>query len=352
LNSSSGAGMREPVEREMDKRIAIPVRVRSGGRLLPIIRRVYERVGVLPLLFLIALVAFGLHQPRFLTVINLTNVCVQASYLVIVALAQTLVIITAGFDLSVGSAIALTSILTALSMIAVSSPAWMAIAGGAVVALAVGSIVGAINGVLVSFTRISPLIVTLGTLTAAQGTALLISSGMPIYGMPRAYGSVFALGRVFGVPVPVLAAVLVVIALHLFLKYLKAGRYIYAIGASPRAAHVSGIAVRGYLWLAYTLAGLLTGFAGFLLTARVGSGEPSLGANFPLTSIAAAVLGGVSLRGGEGDAFGPALGALFIVMMTNGMDLNGIGSYLQLIILGAVLIFASLLDMLRRLGRA
>jgi hypothetical protein len=131
--------MHDPGEKEIDERIAVPVRVRSGGRLLPIVRRMYERVGILPLLFLIALVAFGLHQPRFLTVINLTNICVQASYLVIVALAQTLVIITAGFDLSVGSAIALTSILTALSMIAVSSPAWMAIAGGAVVALAVGS---------------------------------------------------------------------------------------------------------------------------------------------------------------------------------------------------------------------
>jgi len=351
LSSSLAVEMHEPIESEIHEWPANPARVRSGGRALPIIRRAYERIGILPLLFVIALVTFGLHQPRFLTLINLTNICVQASYLVIVALAQTLVIITAGFDLSVGSAIALTSILTALSMIAVSSPPWMAIAGGAIVALAVGSVVGAINGALVSFTRVSPLIVTLGTLTAIQGTALLISSGMPIYGMPRAYGTVFALGRVFGVPVPVFAAVFVVIAVHLFLKHHKAGRYIYAIGANARAAHVSGIAVRGYLWLAYTSAGLLTGFAGFLLTARVGSGEPSLGANFPLTSIASAVLGGVSLRGGQGGAFGPALGALFIVMMTNGMDLNGVGSYLQLIVLGAVLIFASLLDMLRRFGR-
>jgi ribose/xylose/arabinose/galactoside ABC-type transport system permease subunit len=169
--------------------------------------------------------------------------------------------------------------------------------------------------------------------------------------MPPAYGAIFALGRILGVPVPVVAAILVAIAVHLLLHHMKAGRYIYAVGANPRAAHVSGISVRFYVWLAYALAGLLTGFAGFLLTARVGSGEPSLGANFPLTSIAAAVLGGVSLRGGEGGAYGPALGALFIVMMTNGMDLNGVGSYAQLVILGTVLIVASLLDLLRRSGR-
>ncbi|MGH7076326.1 MAG: ABC transporter permease [Stellaceae bacterium] len=306
----------------------------------------FDRVGALPFLFLIAIGLFSIDQPRFLTLNNLVNVGVQSSYLVIVALAQTLVIITAGFDLSVGATIALTSIVTALSMIASGLPPWFGIACGAVAALAVGFVVGAINGVFVALTRISPLIVTLGMLTAVQGVALLISSGMSIYGMPPAYGRIFALGHVLGIPVPIAAAIFVLVVVHTLLFHARAGRYIYAIGSNIRAARVSGISVRFYLWLAYSLAGLLTGFAGFLLTARVGSGEPSLGTNLPLMSIAAAVLGGVSLRGGQGTALGPALGAVFIVMVTNGMDLNGIGSYTQLVILGAVLVFAALIDML------
>ena len=184
-------------------------------------------------------------------------------------------------------------------------------------------------------------------MTAAQGAALLVSSGMPIYGMPQAYER---FSRSVGCwhPRAGFRSVVVLVLVHTLLYHTRAGRYFYAIGANVRAAHVSGVPVRYYLWLAYALTGLLTGFASFLLTARVGSGEPNLAVNLPLTSIAAAVLGGVSLRGGQRER--RRFGARRVVHSHDDQR-NGpqrYRSYLQLVILGAVLIIASLLDMLRR----
>ncbi len=315
---------------------------------MQVLRRLYYTIGVLPALFVLAIAIFGIQQPRFLSLLNLTNVAIQSSYLVIVALAQTLVIITAGFDLSVGTSIALASILSAMAMTASGLDPVSAILLAAVISLAVGAAVGIVNGTVVSLTRVSPLIVTLGSMTAVQGIALVVSNGMPVFGLPREFGQVFALGRLFGiVPVPVIGALAALFFVYVLLAHTRLGRHIYAVGANPRAAHISGVPVRLTVWSTYALTGLLVGFAAFLLTARVGSGEPNLGSNFPLMSIAAAVLGGVSLRGGEGNVFGAAMGAVFITLMTNGMDLTGIGSYTQMLVLGTVLVLAAVLDAFR-----
>lgn len=315
---------------------------------MQVLRRLYYTIGVLPALFVLAIAIFGIQQPRFLSLLNLTNVAIQSSYLVIVALAQTLVIITAGFDLSVGTSIALASILSAMAMTAGGLDPVSAILLAAVISLAVGAAVGIVNGTVVSLTRVSPLIVTLGSMTAVQGIALVVSNGMPVFGLPREFGQVFALGRLFGiVPVPVIGALAALFFVYVLLAHTRLGRHIYAVGANPRAAHISGVPVRLTVWSTYALTGLLVGFAAFLLTARVGSGEPNLGSNFPLMSIAAAVLGGVSLRGGEGNVFGAAMGAVFITLMTNGMDLTGIGSYTQMLVLGTVLVLAAVLDAFR-----
>lgn len=310
----------------------------------------YRRVGALPFLFVVSFAVFGSLQPRFLSLANIVNVATQSSYLVIVALAQTLVIIAAGFDLSVGASIALASIVLANLMLSGGDPLWcMLLAGFG--AIAVGGLVGLVNGTFVAVTRVSPLIVTLGTMTAVQGIALMLSSGMPIFGLPEAFNATFALGSLWGVPVPTIAAVLVCVAVHVLLSQTTLGRHIYAVGSSPRAAHISGVPVRRTLIVTYALTGLLTGVAAFLLTARVGSGEPNLAGNFPLMSIAAAVLGGVALRGGEGTAFGAAMGAVSIVLLTNGMDLIGIGSFSQMLVLGTVLVFAAVVDTFRQTGR-
>lgn len=315
------------------------------------LRLAYQRIGALPPLFLLAVLVFGLQQPRFLSLVNLSNVAVQSSYLVIVALAQTLVIVTAGFDLSVGATIALASILTAMAMTTGGLDPVTAILLGGCVSAAVGLGVGLINGGFIALSRVSPLIVTLGTMTAIQGLCLTISNGMPVFGLPPLFGSTFSLGRVFGLPVPVLCSLLVLAGVHILMQHTKFGRHLYAVGSSPRAAHISGVPVRRTLWTTYAITGLLTGLAAFLLAARVGSGEPNLGGNFPLMSIAAAVLGGVSLKGGEGTAIGAAVGAVFIVLMTNGMDLTGIGSFAQMLVLGSVLVFAAVLDAFRQKGK-
>lgn len=312
--------------------------------------KLYHRIGALPFLFVASFAVFGLQQPRFLSVANIINVATQSSYLVIVALAQTLVIITAGFDLSVGASIALASIVSASLMLGGGDPVWCILLGG-ISSVAIGVIVGLVNGTFVAVTRVSPLIVTLGTMTAVQGLALMFSSGMPIFGLPEVFNSTFALGRLWGIPVPVIAAAVICVAVHMMLSGTTLGRHIYAVGSSPRAAHISGVPVRRTLIITYVLTGLLTGAAAFLLTARVGSGEPNLAGNFPLMSIAAAVLGGVALRGGEGTAFGAAMGAVSIVLLTNGMDLIGIGSFSQMLVLGTVLVFAAVIDTFRQAGR-
>jgi ribose transport system permease protein len=314
---------------------------------MPFLRKLYYRIGMLPILFVIAVTAFGLEQPRFLSMQNLSNVAIQSSYMTIVALAQTLVIIAGGFDISVGATIALSSIFAAMCLTVPGLDPSVGILFAALATLATGTAVGAVNGAFVAVTRVSPLIVTLGSMTAVQGIALIVSNGIPIFGLPKEFGGFFSLGRVLGVPVPAIGAILALIVTHVLLQHTRLGRYIYAVGANPRAAHVSGVPVLGTTWLTYALTGLLTGLAAFLLVARVGSGEPNLGATFPLTSIAAAVLGGVSLRGGEGGAIGAALGAVFITLITNGMDLTGVGSFVQMLVLGVVLILAAVLDAFR-----
>ncbi|MDW8061050.1 MAG: ABC transporter permease, partial [Thermomicrobium sp.] len=196
----------------------------------------------------------------------------------------------------------------------------------------------------VSLFRVPPFIVTLAMMTAVSGLALHVSRGVPIFGLPGYFSSTLYTGRLLGIPVPWLVTALVLVIMYVVLHWTRFGRYWYAIGSNAEAARLSGIAVRLYLFLAYTIAGVLVGVTGLLLTARVGSGEPTLGASFPLESIAAAVLGGVSIRGGEGNLFGAALGAVFLVMLRNGMNILGVSSYTQMIITGALLVFAVIID--------
>jgi ribose/xylose/arabinose/galactoside ABC-type transport system permease subunit len=314
--------------------------VESGAA---VIHRVLTRVGILPILMLVLIVIFGVIEPRFLAWQNIRTVGIQSVYLIIVSVAQMIVLITGGFDLSVGSSIALTSIVTGSVLIAVT-PDLAAIAKAAAAGVAVATLIGAVNGAVVSIFAVSPFIATLAMMSIASGAALLISGGVPIFNFPPDFSDTLATGALFGVPTPWIVAGLVVLSVHLLLSWTKFGRYVYAVGGNAEAAHLSGVPVRRSLFLAYLLAGTLTGVAGVVLTARVGSGEPNLGATVPLESIAAAVLGGVSLRGGEGTLLGAVLGAFFLVFLRNGMDLIRISSYVQMIITGILLIIAIVAD--------
>ncbi len=310
------------------------------------LKRLFVKVGVLPFLLVALVILFGLAEHRFLSLSNLLNVGRQTTYLAIVTAAQMLTILCAGFDLSVGSSVALTSIVSSMVMVSIADPT-TAIVVGILVGIGTANLVGLANGVTIALFRVSPFVVTLGMLSVAHGLALLVSSGVPIFNLPEQLNNTLGHGMIWGVPVPVIVAAVIVLLIWLLLSRTRVGRYFYALGGNREAARLSGIAVRKYTALAYVLCGALTGIAGVMLTARVASGEPNLGAALPLESIAAAVIGGVSLRGGEGGVIGAIFGAILIVLIRNGMDLMNISSYLQMMVMGCLLIFAVVMDQFR-----
>jgi ribose transport system permease protein len=247
--------------------------------------------------------------------------------------------------------VALTSVVGAIAMAAVSvaSPdsVWLAITLGCLAGIVAGTLVGVTNGVGVAVFNVSPFMMTLGIASVGFGIALYMTGGVPVYGMPPEFGRVFGFGRVAGVPVPVIVAILIAALTWVLVNRTALGRYFYAVGGNVKAAHLSGISTRWTLFITYTLCGLLSAVCGMLLTARLETGEANIGASMPLESIAACVIGGVSLRGGVGRVGNVVLGALFIGLVQNGMNLAKIESYLQTVVLGSLLIFAVIADQLR-----
>jgi len=315
------------------------------------LKRLFVRIGILPVLLIAALVIFTLMSDNFLSVRNLTNVLRQSVYLMIVSMGQMLALLTGGFDLSVGTVLALTSVVGAMAMAAVYAAmpdaVWLAIAVGCLAGIAAGTAIGAINGIGVSLFNVSPFMMSLGMTSVGFGAALFLTGGVPVYGMPVAFGDIFGFGSLFGIPVPVLVAVLIILLLFVLLYRTPYGRYFYAVGGNMKAAGLSGINTRLTLFWTYLLCGMLAAISGMLLTARLDTGEPNIGASMPLESIAACVIAGVSLRGGVGRLENVILGALFIGLVQNGMNLARIESYLQTVVLGALLILAVVADQIR-----
>ncbi len=313
-------------------------------------RHAVLRIGVLPLLLLLAVVVFGLLSPNFLTGQNLLNVARQSTFLAMVAMGQMLALLTGGFDLSVGKTLAVTSVVGAMVMAASKGlfpGAAVPIALGMLAGVAAGTLVGVVNGIGVALFDISPFMMTLGTASIGFGVALTLTSGVPVYGMPDAFGDIFGFGRLFGIPAPVYVTALLYLGLYVVLSWTPMGRYFYAIGGNLKASMLSGINTRLYLFMAYVLCGFLAAVAGIILTARLETGEANIGASMPLDSIAACVIGGVSLRGGVGRLGSVVLGAVFIGLIQNGMDLARIESYLQEVVIGVLLILAVIADRLR-----
>lgn len=314
-------------------------------------RFLFMRVGVLPIFLLVALLTFSIAASQFLTLQNLVNVARQSVYLVLVSLGQMVVLITGGFDLTVGTTIALTSVLAAILMNALApifpNVVWLAIALAILGAMGVALLIGLISGAGVAFFGVSPFIMTLGMQSIAAGAALFLTGGVPVSGLPHAFGDTFGFGRVLGVPMPVLVALAAIVVIAVFLYGTRLGRHIYAIGGNIKAARLSGVNTYRALLVAYAVSALLASVAGLLLTARTESGEPNLGGSLALESIAACVIGGVSLRGGIGRVENVVLGAFFIVLVENGMNMMQVGSYLQMVLLGLLLILAVIADQFR-----
>ena len=315
-------------------------------------QHLFVRMGVLPLLLLAAVAVFAGFSDNFVTGQNLLNVARQSTYLTIVAMGQMLALLTGGFDLSVGKNVAITSVVGAMIMASLSAAypdaVGVAVAVGMVGGIAAGTLVGIVNGLGIAVFEVSPFMMSLGTASISFGIALTMTSGVPVYGMPDAFGSIFGFGRLLDVPVPVYVTIALIIVMYLLLTWTRMGRYFYAIGGNLKASVLSGISARFYLFMAYVLCGALSAIAGIMLTARLETGEANIGASLPLDSIAACVIGGVSLRGGTGRLGNVVLGAIFIGLIQNGMDLAHIESYLQEVVIGILLILAVVADQLRQ----
>ena len=290
-------------------------------------------VGLLPILLISLIVVLGLIEPRFLRTANIINVLRNAAFLMLISSGQMMVLIIGGFDLSVGAVVALTSVTTALTMTGLLAvfpdSVMLVIVFGVLAGLAAGSAIGVLNGLTVAFMKVSPFMVTLGTLSIASGTALYVTQGVPVYGMPDVFTRDFGRLRFLNLPIVIYVTVAMLALIWCIMNWTRLGKYIYA-----------GVSTIYYIVVTYTLCSFLAAVTGVLLTARVGSGEATLGHTLMMESIAAAVIGGVSLRGGVGRVEMVALGALFLALVTNAMNLLRVDSKLQTIAIGIVIIVA------------
>ena len=299
-------------------------------RLLPFIS--------LALLFVVLSIA----SPYFLTATNLSSVIRQTAVINIMALGMTLVIVSGGIDLSVGSILAFSGVIGTMTMVGTGS-----VPLGIGVGIVCGTLWGCANGLMISMLRIPPFIVTLGTLGIVRGLTLVISGGLPVVGLPKEHGF---LGEGTIGPAPFVLVVLVGCAVltHFALHGTKLGRYTYAIGSNEAAAVYAGIPVARYKVAIYAICGLLTGLAGMIETSRLMTGQPTAGVSYELQVIAAVVIGGGSLTGGAGTVIGTLIGAFIMGLLSNGSDLLGVNPYWQQVIIGAIIILAVALDEARK----
>ncbi len=300
-------------------------------------RELLRRYGMV-LAFALLMIALSVLSGSFLTVSNILNIARQVSINAIIAAGMTFVILTGGIDLSVGSTLAFSGAMVA-GLLSAGRPVVVAIPAG----LVVGGLLGLINGVVVARGKVQPFIATLAMLTIARGATLVYTDGRPITGLPDAFVWLGA-GEVGQIPVPVIIMGLVFALCYVVLARTVLGRYVYAIGGNEEAARLSGVNVTFYKTLVYVISGLLSTTSAIILTARLNSAQPTAGSGFELDAIAAVVLGGTTLAGGEGGIGGTLLGAFIIGVLNNGLNLLNVSSFYQQVVKGAVILLAVLLD--------
>ncbi len=304
--------------------------------------RLHLRLESLIVLFVLCL-ALALLSPYFLSVSNFLNILLATTTIGILAIAATLILSSAGLDLSIGSVMAVSGVVGAYFCVVLEWPWFMAIVG----AIGTGMLAGAINGQIVTRTRIPAFIVTLGMLGIARGLAFIIApNGGAIYGLPATV-VYLGQGRPLGIPTPVIILAVVALAAHYLLAYSRFGRHTLALGDNENAARATGIAVERLRNTLYMISGGLAGLAGLIFMARVNAGDPVAGINYELAAITAAIIGGTSLFGGKGSILGALIGALIMGVLQNGLNLLGVQSYYQQVAIGAVLILAVWIDQLQ-----
>ncbi|MDH7487837.1 MAG: ribose ABC transporter permease [Anaerolineae bacterium] len=300
------------------------------------LRAFLQRFGLI-ISFILLCLGLTLLSDRFLTTDNVINILRQSTINGIMAVGMTFVILTAGIDLSVGSVLALTGVVVADLV----QKGWAPLPAIAA-AVGLGAVAGAINGLIITRIRVPPFIATLGMMTVGRGVALTYTGGGPITGLPDNFRFV-GTGFLGPIPMPLIIAGVVFLLGHVLLTRTKIGEYIYAIGNNEVAARLSGIPTRRYITAVYAICGFLAALASVILVARLNSGQPSAGYGFEFDAIAAAVVGGISLAGGEGSLGGTLLGVLFIEVLKNGLNILNVSSFYQQVVKGVVIALALLL---------
>jgi ribose transport system permease protein len=298
---------------------------------------------------LIALIAeialFSSLSPYFFTADNILNVSLQTSITAIIAAGMTFVILTAGIDLSIGAIVAFCGII-ATSILKLNIPFAISFPLAILAGVAIGAVSGLVAGVFVTRFNITPFIVTLALMTIWRGSAYMFTDGRPVWGLPDQF-SFLGSGRILALPVPTIIMVVVYIIAWILLKQTRFGRYVYAVGGNKEAARLAGIGTTSVLLRVYMISGILAAVSGILLASRMNSGQPNAGLMYEMDVIAAVVVGGTSLFGGRGSIIGTFVGAMLIGVLRNGLNLLNVNSYVQMVVLGVVILLAVLLDQMR-----
>lgn len=291
---------------------------------------------MLLILFIVLCVIFSIMSPYFLSIGNFTNIFVQQSYVIVAAVGLSFIMISGGMDLSIGYQMSLVGVITSSLMMNFGVPTYLAMGVG----LLVGAGLGLFNGFMANTLKIHPLIVTLGTMTVFQGLSYTISGSKQIINLPAEF-KFFGQGYVFGViPVSVIIMLIVVLSAHFVLSKTQFGRYVYALGSNQEAAHLAGIDVKRMKLAVFSICGFIISMAAMILFARAGSAQSSTGPGTEFTCMTAAILGGISFTGGEGKISGLVVGVLLLGVLGNGMQLINLGTYLQYVVKGFVLLGA------------
>ncbi|PTV98499.1 ribose ABC transporter membrane protein [Halanaerobium saccharolyticum] len=301
---------------------------------LEILNRFKTGIGLLALVIVLSFMS-----PYFLTVPNLLNVVRQVSIIAIISFGMTMVILTGGIDLSVGSMLAFAGAISAGMIVNTGLNVYLAI----LIGLAAGTALGLFNGLAVAKAKLPAFIVTLAMMTVARGFTLIYTNGRPISGFDETF-RFFGAGYIGAIPVPVIIMFLLLIVIYILLKKTPLGRYIYAIGGNEKATKLSGINTDKIKIAVYALNGFLAAVSGIILTSRLNSAQPMAGEGYELDAIAAVVLGGTSLSGGSGTVIGTIVGALIIAVLNNGLNLLNVSSFYQLVAKGGVILLAVFLD--------
>ncbi|MFN6568791.1 ribose ABC transporter permease [Nostoc minutum NIES-26] len=325
-----------------------PANKKSGNAPMSLNRKsintLLEVAGILPILVIICIL-FTFLSPNFLTGGNIVNILRQASINIVLATGMTFVILTGGIDLSVGSILAVSAVVTLLVSL-LPAIGWAAVPAG----LLAGLLLGLVNGALITFLDVPPFIVTLGSLTALRGVAYLIAKGTTVINRDINFAWI---GNSYVGPLPwlVIIALLTVVVSWFVLRQTVLGVQIYAVGGNERAARLTGIKVNRVLLFVYGVSGLLSGLAGIMSASRLYSASGLLGQGYELDAIAAVILGGTSFTGGIGTIGGTLLGALIIAILNNGLTLLNLSFFWQLVVKGLVIILAVMIDRVRRRSR-